>query len=89
MQVTVHAEKRIRKRFGVKRKAVENVVCQAVRRGKKISEYRGKVKKWYDYECATFKAGNNSVIFDGFCFVIQDEIVITAYEVPKHLRSIA
>lgn len=87
VEISDHAEKRIRKRFGVKRKAVPNVVKQAMDNGVRVASLSGKVKRWFDRQSIIHKSGNNSVFYSGFCFVINNNVVITAYEIPKNLNQ--
>lgn len=86
MQVTEHAEKRLRKRLGLKRKAVERYVEEAVSGGVLAKDLKGRFKRFYDKVSIKYKCGNNTFSYCGWLFIVQEDRLITVYEVPKHLK---
>lgn len=86
MEITAHAEKRLRKRLGLKRKAVERYVKEAQEGGTLARDLKGRFKKFYDCVCIKYKSGNNTFEYCGWLFIVQGDILITVHEVPKYLK---
>ena len=86
LEFTEHAEKRLRKRLGLKRKAVERYVMEAIAGGTLAKNLKGRFKRFYDKISIQYKSGNNTFAYCGWLFIVQDDTLITVYEVPKHLK---
>jgi hypothetical protein len=87
MQVSKHAEKRIRKRLGIPRKAIAKFIDEAETRGTPLNQFKGRVKKFYDAISIRHSAGNKTFSYRDYLFIMQDDILITVYEVPKYLQG--
>lgn len=87
MDITAHAEKRIRKRLGIPRKAVERFVKEAHQSGIPAKQFKGRVKKFYDAVSIKYQAGNQSFFYREYVFIAQDNVLITVYPVPRHLNT--
>lgn len=77
---------RVRKRLGLKRKAVPQFVDNAIQKGQPLKEANGKLKRWFDRQQIKYKSGNNSIIYRGYVLVIQGNKLITVYYADKGLH---
>ena len=83
IEISIHAEERIRKRLGVKRKAVQKYAEDAVKKGKLMKDFKGRLKKYYEWSCIEYKSGNKSILFNNHIWVIQDDRLITVFPLPN------
>jgi len=89
MNISKHAEKRIRKRIGLPRKAVEKFVAEAVENGTPLKEFKGRVKKFYDYTSINYQSGNQSFFYREYLFIAHNGDLVTVYPIPRHIKHVA
>lgn len=85
--VTKHAEKRIRKRLGVPRSAVDKIVELAWNIGLKHSDIKGSLKRYLDSvyfkECSV----NNIRVYRDFLFLFSSNRLVTVFLLPGKYRN--
>jgi len=87
MQISKHAEKRIRKRLGIPRKAVPRFIEEAQSKGTPLKDFKGRVKRFYDAISITYKAGNQTFSYRDYVFIVQDSMLVTVYPIPNQLQG--
>ena len=83
IQVSRHAEKRMRERCGLNKKAVERMAEKAYHHGIKHSETKGKLNKWISGKYLAKGKANNIRIYGDKAFVFCDDVLVTVLQVPR------
>lgn len=84
--ITRHAEQRIRKRLGVKRKAVEKIAIDAYTNGKSHSECKGNLKRYLDGQFLKEYKATNMRVQNQMLYIFNDNTLITVLLLPDNLR---
>ena len=82
MRVTKHGERRVRKRFGVPRKAVIGVAQTALSCGLRHREARGKLRRYLDGVFLREGKADNLRVYAGYVFVFTGDTLLTVWRVP-------
>ena len=78
---TTHSLIRAKERQGYNAKTAEHVIRLAMERGKRVDAYRdGREKEWL---AMRLSEGYDAVIYNGYCYILKDNLCITLYEVPE------
>lgn len=87
--VSDHAEQRIRKRMGVKRKAVQKIAERAYTEGLDYSDANGSLKDYLGYLYATRSEKERYKVWNQMLFIYSGRVLITVTPVPKahHKRA--
>lgn len=83
IKVSKHAEKRMRERCGLNKKAVERMAEKAYYNGIKHSETRGKLNKWISHKYLAKEKANNIRICGDKAFVFCDDVLVTVLQIPR------
>lgn len=87
MLITKHAEKRIRKRLGVPRSAVDKIAQDAFDNGIRHSEVSGRVKRFIDGQFLhNENHADNIRIHNRYVFIFKKDTLITVFGLPERLR---
>lgn len=86
--LTHHGIKRVRQRLGLPKKAVEKLVSEAQERGAAPEDFSGQMRKYLDWVARhKHEARIASLrVHSGYVFVFRDDVFITAWPLPYHLR---
>jgi len=88
MNVTEHAEDRIRERCGLPKKAVEKNATLALEVGLKHSEATGRLKKYFDYLFLSHRVGANIRIYHNHVYIFtRDSKLVTVLPLPNHHKK--
>jgi len=80
MIITKHAEKRLRSRVGIPKKAVKRYVEIATTKGTPHTELKGQLKEYADkMEKEYAIEGSNYYVFGTIMFVCANDVLITVY----------
>jgi hypothetical protein len=87
--VSDHADQRIRKRMGVKRKAVQKIAEKAYKNGLNFSDTNGRLKDYLAYLYATRSKSEIYKVWNQMIFIYDHGVLITVKPVPKahHKRA--
>jgi len=85
MITSKHAIKRVRKRIGIKKKAVNNMRDSAFIKGVTHAGAKGKLKRYISKLYLTHNQGNNIRIYANYVWVFQNKNLITVFPVPSRL----
>lgn len=80
--VTKHAQKRIRERCGLPKKAVQRMADKALVEGVRHKDTVGALHKWVDGLFLQARNGNNIRLYGNHAFIFHDEILITVINIP-------
>ena len=86
--VTDHAQKRIRERVGLPKRAVEKNAERALKKGIKHSQLSGRVKKFVDALYFKYQTANNIRIYENSVYLFAGGILITVIDLPQKYRKI-
>jgi hypothetical protein len=89
--VTRHAEKRLRQRVGISKKAVRRAAAKCMTEGIKRTEVDGPLRKYLDsLYWRGDGAANNIMVYGDIVYLFNEDTLITTLIVPaKHRKQIA
>ena len=87
MEVTRHADKRIRKRVGLPKSAVQANARKALRYGITHAETTGGLRRYLDYLWHQHETANNMRIYCGNVYIFCDETLVTVWPLPEKFRK--
>lgn len=85
--VTKHAEKRLRERLGLNKKAVQRAAEMAYEKGIKHAETHGNLNKWVTSLYFNNKSANNIRIYNDKAWIFADQNLITVFQIPTSLKK--
>ncbi len=88
MQVSNHAEFRIRKRLGIKKKAVESMKAAALTRGMRHDQTTGRLNRYFDALYFKYLIATNVRIYANFVWIFSDTGLVTVFPIPKEFRKL-
>lgn len=71
MKITKHADKRIRKRLGLKRKAVARRAAQAIANGKRREMFTGSLRRYLDKLFFNYGGKNELIVYHNMIFIMH------------------
>lgn len=86
IEITDHADERIKERLGLPKSARMSTAERAYTKGNTHSQARGKLKRYLDYCWLSHKNANNVRVYAQHIWFFKDNVLITVYDVPKHMR---
>ena len=87
IQVSKHAEKRLRERCGLNNKSLNRMVNKAFASGIKHSDTKGKLCKWVTSLYFNNQQANNIRLYGDKAFIFCDNILVTVIQIPSSLRN--
>ena len=87
MIVTRHADKRIRQRVGIPRRAIVPHVQKVFGCGTHRLSTKGNLYRYLDKKYHVNRSANNVVLHGLFIYFFRDDTLITVLDVPPSLRS--
>lgn len=89
-RVTNHGELRIRKRIGVKRKAVDKLADRALKEGIGRTEFSGSLRRYLDGMYYHYnEEANNIKVWSEKVWVFAGEVLITVLDLPQRYKNSA
>ena len=85
--VSKHAERKIRQRLGLKKKAVRKKADQAFAEGLVHADTRGRLKRYLDRAWLRHRQGNNMRVLHGYIYIFHNDVLITVYRLPGRLKA--
>lgn len=87
MKTTVHGGKRVRKRIGIKKKAVDKMRDAAFAKGLTHAQAVGSLSKYYDKLFLEYETGNNIRMYANYVWIFAGDTLITVFPIPNNLRG--
>ena len=88
INITKHAEKRIRQRVGIPKKSVHNWVESALTEGVRSDSISGSFKRYLNSFQFNAGAASHGIGFNGFILLMKGHTVITVVHTPPKFRKI-
>lgn len=85
--VTKHAEKRLRERMGLGKKAVQRAAEMAFDKGIKHAETTGNLNKWITSLYFNNKTANNIRLYNDKAWIFTGKNLITVLQIPASLKK--
>lgn len=86
-RVTRHADKRMRKRIGINRSAVERMARKAMTEGYTRHDFSGSLRRYLDslyyYNCSA----NNIRVWSEKVWIFSDNTLITVLDLPQRYKN--
>jgi len=89
MRTTVHGKKRIRKRIGIKKKAVDRMRDAAFSKGVTHAQAKGRLSRYFDKLFLEHETCNNIRMYANYVWIFAGETLITVYPIPTNLKNSA
>lgn len=87
MQITNHADDRLKERCGLNKKSKERMVQRVLDKGIKHSETKGRLNKWIISLYFYNKMANNIRIWGNQVYIFTGEKLITVINIPNNLKK--
>lgn len=87
IEITRHAEQRMRERLGINKKSIERIAQRAFDEGIKHSETKGNLNKWVTSVYFKNESANNIRIYGNTLFIFDDNKLVTVYYIPRNLTK--
>lgn len=89
LRPTEHAIARAKERLGWKEATLRRMLPKVAEAGVPVAATRGKLRRYLDGQQWLHHKGNATRIHGHHIYVIQGEVLITIYELPKEFRGAA
>ena len=86
-KVTRHADKRMRKRVGINRSAVEKIARRALADGYTRHDFSGSLRRYLDYLYHYNEEANNIRVYAEKVWIFSDNILITVLDLPQRYKN--
>ncbi|HET8709597.1 MAG TPA: hypothetical protein VFL85_04960 [Candidatus Saccharimonadales bacterium] len=83
--ITRHAEKRLRKRAGLPKKAIERNFATALGEGKRQVHFKGAFRKYLDFWATDYHS--TPIVHGNTIYFMKGSDFVTAWEVPQKYRK--
>lgn len=87
MEVSRHANQRIRERVGVGKSTVDKVAAKALERGVPHNKTKGRLNKWITEQYFYNERANNIRIYGEKAYIFRFEKLITVVPLPRDLAK--
>ena len=87
IQVSKHAEARLRERCGINRKSAQRIADKAFNEGIQHSQTKGNLKKWVTSLYFNNKSANNIRLYGDKAYIFGGAVLITVLQIPSNLRN--
>ena len=86
MKTSVHGGKRIRKRIGIKKKAVDGMRDAAFTKGLTHAQATGRLSRYCDKLFLEHMSSNNIRMYANYVWIFAGETLITVFPIPNRLK---
>ena len=87
IQISRHAEKRLRERNGLNKKSMQRMVEKAYSEGIRMKDTNGKLNKWMYSMLDKRNKVNRVVIYGHQVYLFAGNILVTVFDVPSSLKK--
>lgn len=87
IEITRHAEQRMRERLGLNKKSIERMAQRAYDNGICHSETRGNLNKWITKVYFSNKNANNIRLYRNMLYIFCNDVLVTVFHVPHKLSK--
>ena len=87
IQVSKHAEKRLRERCGLNNKSVHRMANKAFESGIKHRDTKGRLCKWVDGLYLSYRSANNIRLYGDKAYIFCNDTLVTVIQIPSGLRN--
>lgn len=87
MQVSEHAQERLKKRNGFNKKACERMAQKALTEGITHSQTKGRLNKWITHLYFRNQRANNIRLYGDKAYIFCDETLVTVLQIPSNLMK--
>lgn len=87
VEITRHAEQRIRERMGLNKKSIERMAQKAYDNGIKHSETKGRLRKYITKVYFQNENANNIRLYGNMLYIFSNERLITVFYLPRDLTK--
>lgn len=85
--ITEHAEERMIKRCGIKKKSIDRIVDKVLENGYSHNQLKGRLKKWVDSLWFKNKSANNIKLYGDKAYIFIDNKLVTTLQIPNDLTK--
>ena len=85
MMTTVHSIERAKERIGMSPRAAEHFMRNALERGKDKTMFSGEQKRRW-LASKENACGYKALVYNDMCLIVDQDVVITLYEVPDWFK---
>lgn len=85
VQVSNHAEKRLKERCGLNKKSIQRMADKAFDEGIRHSDTKGNLKKWVDSLYFYSKSANNIRLYGDKAYIFAGHMLVTIVQIPQNL----
>lgn len=85
MKTTIHGGKRVRKRIGIKKKAVDKMRDAAFSKGLTHAQAAGRLSRYFDKLFLEHVVSNNIRMYANYVWIFAGETLITVFPIPNNL----
>ena len=86
MKTTHHGAKRVRKRIGIKKKAVDAMRDAAFEKGLTHAQATGQLSRYYDKLFLEYESANNVRMYANYVWIFAGKSLVTVFPIPNNLR---
>ena len=87
IEVSEHAHERLKERLGLPKSAHLRMAQKAFKEGKHHADAKGKLKRYLDGCWLRYRHCNNVRLHGENIWFFADHILVTVYEIPRHMRA--
>ena len=87
MEVSNHAEERLKERCGFNKKSVDRMAEKAFMEGITHSQTKGNLNKWITSLYFKNKRANNIRLYGDKAYIFCDETLVTVIQIPNNLMK--
>ena len=89
MHTSKHGKKRVRKRIGIKKKAVNKMRDAAFNKGLTHAQATGRLSRYFDKLFLEHETANNIRVYANYVWIFAGETLVTVFPIPGNLRRAA
>lgn len=87
MEVSRHANKRMKERCGANKKSIERIAEKAFNEGIRHNQTKGRLNKWVTSLFFKNMNANNIRLYGDKAYIFCDEILVTVIQIPASLMK--
>ena len=87
MDVSNHAEMRMKQRNGLNKKSCERISKKALEKGIRHNQTKGRLNKWVTSLYFNNQKANNIRLYGDKAYIFCGEVLVTVLQIPNDLRK--
>jgi len=88
IDITKHAEKRVRQRIGLPKKSVESHIELVFEYGLQSKDFSGSFKRYLDKFYFSRGSANKAILYNGFIYLCKGDVLITVIKCPNKFKDV-